>query len=215
LKKNLVLSGLVLGCAASLLAQAPAGTVPTKVATIHIQSAIANTGDGKKAAADLTTKFNPRRTELEKKQSDIVALQEQLKRGSATMNQDTRDKLTRDIDSGQKSLQRLGEDYEADVQQEEGKIMNDLGQKMMDIIIKYATKNGFAMVIDISNPQTPVLWGDPSIEITTEIVKLYDDAHPAGAAPSAAKPAGAAKPPATPPASSAKPPAVPPPGKKQ
>ena len=212
MKKNLILSGLILGSAVSLFAQAPA-TTPSKVATIHIQSAIATTADGKKAAADLTSKFSPRRSELEKKQQDIVALQEQLKRGSATMNQETRDKLTRDIDSGQKSLQRMGEDYEADVQQEEGKIMQDLGQKMMDVIIKYATKNGFAMVIDISNPQTPVLWGDPSIEITNEIVKLYDDAHPAGAAAAPPRPAGA-KPPAAPPAA-VKPPATPPATKKQ
>jgi outer membrane protein len=76
--------------------------------------------------------------------------------------------------------------------------MNDLGQKMMDISIISPTKNGFAMVIDISNPQTPVLWGDPSIEITTEIVKLYDDAHTRRCCdPGASKPAGAAKPPAT------------------
>src|SRR5687768_18370928 len=105
------------------------------------------------------------------------------------MNEDTRAKLTRDIDSGQKSLQRLGEDFESDVQQEEGKIMNDLGQKMMDVIIKYSAQRGIAMVIDVSNPQTPVLWADPSADITSEIVKLYDQAHPpAAAAPAASKP---------------------------
>jgi outer membrane protein len=215
LKKNLVpFSLLALGCAALMQAQAPASS-PAKVATIHVQSAIMNTTAGKKAAGDLTNKFNPRKQEIEKKQSDVVALQEQLKRGSATMNQETRDKLTRDIDAGQKNLQRLGEDFDADLQQEEGKIMNDLGQKMMDIIIKHATQNGFAMVIDVSNPQTPVLWADPSADITQEIVKQYDAAHPAGAAAPAAKPPAVSAPKqATPPPAAPKS-VIPPPGKKQ
>ncbi len=69
--------------------------------------------------------------------------------------------------------------------------MEDLGQKMMDVIIKYATANGYAMVVDVSNPQTPVLWADPGVDITNEIIKLYDQAHVGGAtasAPATAKP---------------------------
>jgi outer membrane protein len=208
LKKNLVpFSLLAIACAALMQAQAPApAATPSKVATIHIQSAIMNTTAGKKAAGDLSAKFAGRKQDIEKKQAEVVGYQEQLKRGSATMNQDTHDKLARDIDSGQKMLQRLGEDFDADLQQDEGRIMQDLGQKMMDIIIKHATMNGFAMVIDVSNPQTPVLWADPSADITQEIVKQYDAAHPSAA------PAPAAKPPAAAPKQSTPPP---PAGKKQ
>ena len=126
-----------------------------------------------------------------------------MKKGSATMSDDAKNKIARDIDSNQKSLQRDSEDFESDVQQEEGKIMQELGQKMMDVIIKHATQNGFAMVVDVSNPQTPVLWADPAVDITNEIVKLYDQANPGtGASAPATKPAAptAARPPATPPA---------------
>jgi hypothetical protein len=63
----------------------------------------------------------------------------------------------------------------------------------------------------VSNQQTPVLWADPSADITTEIIKLYDQAHPGtGAAPAP----GTAKP-AAPPTSAPKPPAAPPATKKQ
>ena len=64
-------------------------------------------------------------------------------------------------------------------------------------------QNGYAMVVDVSNPQTPVLWADPAVDITNEIVKLYDQAHPGtGAAAAPARPA-----PAKPAPSAAKPPA--------
>jgi outer membrane protein len=210
LKKNfVVVSAFALGM--SVLAHAQAAA-PSKVAIIHVQNAILQTKDGQKAQGELNTKFSPKKSQLEKKQNDILALQEQMKKGSATMSDDAKNKIARDIDAGQKSLQRDSEDFESDVQQEEGKIMQDLGQKMMDVIIKYATQNGFCMVVDVSNPQTPVLWADPSVDITNEIIKLYDQAHPGtggAAAPSAAKPAS------NPPAAAPKPPATPPQTKKQ
>ena len=203
------LAGLAAMGNAQAQSQAPAA-LPTKVATIQVQTAILSTGDGKKAQNDLTNKFSARKQALEKKQSDIANLQEQLKKGSTTMNQDTRDKLARDIDAGQRALKYDGEEFEADVQQEEGKIMNELGQKLMDVIVKYATQQGFAMVVDVSPQQSPVLWADPAVDITQEIIKLYDQAHPAAAS---APPAPAVKP-ATPPATAPVKPPTPPPGKK-
>jgi outer membrane protein len=205
LKKNFVVfPAFALAFAALAHAQ---GAAPTKVAIISIQQAILQTKDGQKASGELQGKFSPRRQQLEKKQADIQSLQDQMKKGSATMSDEAKTKIARDIDSNTKSLQRDSEDFDADVQQEEGKIMQDLGQKMMDVVIKYASQNGISVVLDVSNQQTPVLWADPSADITTEIIKLYDQAHPGtGASPSPA----ATKPAANPPAAAPKP-AVPPP----
>ncbi|HUB32522.1 MAG TPA: OmpH family outer membrane protein [Bryobacteraceae bacterium] len=186
MKKNcIVFSAFAVGLVA--LAQAQSAT-PSKVAIIHVQNAILQTKDGQKAQQELQVKFNPRKQQIEKKQADIAALQDQMKKGSATMSDDAKTRLARDIDTGQKSLQRDSEDFEADVNQEEQRIMQDLGQKMMDVIIKYATQNSYAMVVDVSNPQTPVLWADPGVDITNEIIKLYDQAH-SGTGASAPAPA--------------------------
>ena len=44
--------------------------------------------------------------------------------------------------------------------------------------------------VTVSNPQTPVLWAASAIDITSDIVKLYDQANPGtGAAPTGAAPA--------------------------
>ncbi|HEV3196727.1 MAG TPA: OmpH family outer membrane protein [Bryobacteraceae bacterium] len=200
-KSYVVLSALVLGMAAMANAQTAA---PTKVAIIHIQQAIVTTKDGQKAQADLGAKFGPVKTELEKKQSEIAALQDQLKKGAATMSDEAKTKIAKDIETLNKELTRKGEDYDAEVQQEEGKVMNDLGQKMLDVVGKYAAQNGFAMVLDVSNQQT-VLWADPSVNITAECIKLYDQAHPGAGAAAPKTPTGGAGP------ATAKPAATPPP----
>ena len=214
MKKNAVIvPALVLGVAALACAQsqtapatsaAPAarpavapGPAPTKLAIINIQRAILSTKDGQKAATELQAKFTPRRSTLEKKQSDIQTMQDQLRKGGATMSDDAKSRLERDIDSNQKAFQRDAQDLNDDVDQENQKIMNDLGAKMMAVIENYATQNGLAVVLDVSNPQTPVLWAAAATDITPDIVRLYDQAHPeaAGSKPPAPAPA-APKPPA-------------------
>jgi outer membrane protein len=174
----------------SLAALVPArAQAPTKVAIIAVQQAILATKDGQKAQQDLTAKFNPQKAKLEQRQQQLASMNDQLKKGAATMSDAAKEKLNRDIETLNKTLTREGEDFDTELQQEEQKLMNDLGAKIMDVIIKYANQNGLAMVIDVSSQQTPVLWADQSINITEQIVKLYDQAHPgAGAATSAPKP---------------------------
>jgi outer membrane protein len=199
LKKNFVLfPALFVGIATMAHAQA----APTKVAIIHVQNAILSTKDGQKAANELSAKFAPKKGELEKKQTEISGLQDQLRKGSATMSEDAKAKLMRDIDANNKSLQRETEDAQADLDSEQGKIMQELGNKVMAVIEKYATQNGYAIVLDVSNPQTPVLWAASAIDITNDIVKLYDQANPGtggATAPAATKPTAPGTMPAVPP----------------
>ena len=189
MKKNFVVfPALVLGMAAMVHAQTPA-----KVAIIHIQNAILQSKDGQKAANDLQGRFAPKDAAMKQKQAEIAALQDTLRKGSATMSEEAKAKLIRDIDANNKSLQRDTEDAQADLDAEQGKIMQELGNKVMAVLEKYATGNGYALVLDVSNPQTPVLWASQTIDITGDIVKLYDQANPGTGAPAAAaKPAGTA-----------------------
>jgi len=203
LKKNFVVfPALVLGMAAMAYAQAPA-----KVAIIHVQNAILQTKDGQKAAGDLQARFAPKKADLDKKQADIATLQDTLRKGSATMSEDAKAKLMRDIDANNKSLQRDTEDAQAYLDAEQGKIMQELGNKVMAVLEKFATANGYSLVLDVSNPQTPVLWASQTIDITSDIVKLYDQANPGTGA---AKPAVGAPTTARPPAPATAPSTTPP-----
>jgi outer membrane protein len=79
------------------------------------------------------------------------------------------------------------------------------------VVDRYAGEHGFALILDVSSPQTPVLFASNSIDITRDIVSLYDQsqgAAPATAAP-AAKPTAQAPKPAPPTAKPAAPPATP------
>ncbi len=185
--------------AAALATAAGAQTAPsTKVGVIHIQNAIIGTKDGQKAAAELQTRFDPKRKELEGKQSKISGLQDTLNKGRNTMSADQREKLIREIDQLTKSLNRDTEDAQAEMEQAQQKILQELGQRLMAVIDKYARDKGYTMILDVSSPQTPVLYVSSEFDITQDIVAIYDKA--AGAAAPATPAAKPAAPPAAAPA---------------
>ncbi len=163
----------------------------TKVGVIHVQNAILGTRDGQKAAADLQARYEPRRKAIEGRQTEIAGLREQLSRGSNTMSEEMKQSYMRQIDQKTKALNRDAEDAQADLEQDQNKILQELGQKMMVVIDKYSRDNGFALILDISSPQTPVLYAANAIDITQDIIGLYDK-NTAGAP--AAAPAAPAKP---------------------
>ena len=181
----------------------PQTPAQTKVGIIHIQNAIISTKDGQKAASELTARFAPRKGDLEKKQSAISQLQDQLRKGSNTMSEEAKQKLMREIDQNTKSLNRESEDAQAELDQEQNKIMQELGQRIMAVIDKYAKDNGYALILDVSSQQTPVLYATNSIDITQDIIALYDKNAPA--------PTSSAKPATPPPAAAAKPASAAPP----
>ncbi|HTM14931.1 MAG TPA: OmpH family outer membrane protein [Bryobacteraceae bacterium] len=227
--KNLI-AMTVLG-AGMALAQAPAAAPaaasapPTKVAVIQIQAALAATKEGQKAAADLEVKLAPRKKDLDGKQAEIKDLQERLQRGGNTLSDTAKEDLTRNIDAKTKSYNRELEDAQAELEQEQQKVVGALGQKMMAVIDKYAQQNGFAIVLDVSSQNTPVLYASNTVDITKEVIDLYDKTvftatpAPAGPGPAAARPsAPPAARPAAAPATAAPKPAAPPaaaPAKKQ
>ena len=193
MKKTLIsLPAMALGM--SMLANAQAATTtPTKVGIIHIQNAILATKDGQKAANALQSKFSPTKSQIDKMQNDVLQVEDKLKKGSQTLSDEARQQLMRDRDQKATALKRATEDAQAEVEQEEGKIMQELGQRVMQVVAKYANENGFAIIIDVSSQQTPVLWAANGIDITKEIVDLYDKNAPAATAP-ATKPSSSAAP---------------------
>ena len=196
-----------------------AQTGGAKIGIINIQDAIVRTEEGQKTAKTLQDKYAPRQTQLERSKRELDDLQAQLSKGRNTMSEDARNLLMRQIDQKNKALTRDNEDATAEFQQEEGKLINAIGQKMMGVIDKYAKEKGYAIILDISSPQSPVLYAVNTVDITNDIVGLYDKSQVGGsaAAPasapsptSVARPAVTRPPVAVPKSAPAKPPATPP-----
>jgi outer membrane protein len=174
--RSCLISSIALLCGLGAFAQAP-----SKVGVISIQGAIVGTKDGQKASQELDAKFVPKNKEFQNRQSEIVQLQDQLSKGGTVMADDKRNQLARDIDEKKKRLERDMQDAEEDLRGEQQKVLSSLGQRMMAVIEKYAKDNGYNLILDVSNQNTPVLYASSGIDITQDIVSLYDKTTANGA----------------------------------
>jgi len=162
---------------------------PTKVGIIHIQNALLGTKEGQKAAQDLQAKFEPTSKKLQSMRDEINRLQAELSKGSNTMGEERRRELARQIDQKTRELNRATEDAQDAFQQEQQKILQELGQKMMAVIGKYSREHGYAVILDVSNPQSPVLYAANGVDITQDIIKMYDEEAEKAAAVTSTSPA--------------------------
>jgi len=170
----LMKSSVVLAAALATGLGAFAQQTPQKVGVIGVQQAIIGTKDGQKASQELQTKFAPKQKDVQTRQAEITQEEDQLRKGGNLMSEDKRAQLARDIDEKKKRLQRDVQDDQEELQQEQQRVLQGLGQRMMAIIEKYAKDNGYTMILDVSNPNTPVLYASSGIDITQDIVSLYD-----------------------------------------
>ena len=190
-----VFSAAVVGAQGAPAAGAPSGT---KIGVISIRQAIASTSEGKQAGAELQSQFAPRQNELEALNKQIADVRQRLDAGGGKLSQDEQTRLTRQGEQLTRQLERKQNEYQEDVNAAQGEVFDRIGRKMVDVLDRYSRENGFVLMLDSSAQNTPILFASTNVDVTQDIVRLYDQAYPVknAATPAAAKPAPK---PATPP----------------
>jgi outer membrane protein len=180
----------------------------TRVGTLNIEQAIFASNEGRRDFETLSKKFEPKQNELKSLADEIDSLKKQLSTQGDKMNEDAKGTLVKQIEAKQKSFDRASQDAREEFQAQQGEIGQRILQKMVPVIQKYVSENGYGLLLDTSQPwpQGPVVMAGPAVDITQPVVEAYNaqSGVPAPAAGGAKPAAGGAKPatkPATPPAS--------------
>ncbi len=179
-------------------APATSAAAAEKVGVLSIRQAIANTAEGKQASAELQSRFAPRQSELDNLNKQINDIRQRLQTGGDKLSQEEQIRLQRQGEALTKQAQRKQEDFQEDVNAAQQEVIDGIGRKMMDVLDRYARENGYSAVFDTSAQTSPILYASNKVDLTQEIIKLYDQAYPVKAASTApAKPATTAAKPAT------------------
>ena len=177
---------------------AAGAAVSGKTGVINIRQAIASTSEGKQAGAELQSQFAARQNELEGLNKQINELRQRLEAGTGKLSPDEQARLQRQGEVMARQLQRKQDEYQEDVNAAQGEVFDRIGRKMVDVLDRYARENSYVIILDSSAQNTPILFASTNIDVTQDIVRLYDGAYPVKAG--SAAPAKPVAKPATPPA---------------
>jgi outer membrane protein len=182
-------------------AAAAAKATGTKVGTINIEQALFQSNEGRRDFEALAKKFEPKQNELKSMADEIDSLNKQLNAQGEKLNDESRDKLVKQIEAKKKSFDRATQDAQEDFQAQQGEIGNKILTKMAPIIQKYVVDNGYGILFDTSQawPRTPVIVSMPVMDITAPVVEAYNlqsgvPAPPAGSTAQKPVPKPAPKP---------------------
>ncbi len=174
-------SGLVLSASAqtpaapadpAVPAAVPAG--PARIAVVAFQLAVAQTNEGQRDFADLQKKYAPKEASLKSLSDEIDGLTKQLQSQAATLSDAERANRAKTIDDKKKQLDRETEDLKNDGQQDMQDLYNNLASKVYDVMQSYAERQGFTLILDISQQQSPVLYASQGTNITKNVIDAYN-----------------------------------------
>jgi outer membrane protein len=163
-------------------ASAPATATPppaltgTKVGTININGAVFGSNEGQRDMDALSKKFEPKQAELKNQNDELEALKKQLSTQQDKLNEDALATLKKQIEGKQKTFDRDMQDAQEDFQNQSREVFERILGKMAPMIVKFSADNGFGLILDKSNqwPQSPILIGGDALDITKQIVDIYN-----------------------------------------
>jgi outer membrane protein len=155
-------------------AAAPDG--PLRLAVVSFQDVVTQTNEFQRNLADLQKKYDPKRQELKTLGAEIDTLSKQLDAQGASLSDTERATRAKTIDDKKKRAQRIADDAQNDFQQEMQQLFNATASKVGDVLIDYAKRQGYTLVLDGGEQQQGpfVLYTVPSTDISKAIVDAYN-----------------------------------------
>jgi outer membrane protein len=162
--------------------QFPAGA---KLGYINIQRVASESVEGRSAASRVKAVNDKKVAELNDKNKALQANQDKLQKTGSVMSDVARAQLEKEIERQQVEIQRFTQDAQAEVQEVQNELQTDFQRKLVPVIDAVAKEKGVHMVF--SQVDSGLVWADPNLDITGEVIKRFDAATQGAAKPPAAK----------------------------
>lgn len=190
---------------ASALLAAPTLSAQVKLAVIDTQRAVMETEDGLRASATLKKLFDNRQRELDQRQNDLQREREDIEKQRSVLSKEA---LQKRVDKWQREMmdiQGVFVEYNKELQKKQNEITQPILQKMMTILRRMATQDGYDVVVE----KQVVPYHRSDLDLTDRLITLYNSGGNA-VEPAPAQQAPAPKLPAPAPAAAPAPLAAPP-----
>jgi len=156
----------------SLLSLAPSLALAEKFAYVDLQRALEETDDGKKAKAKLKTDFERKQKELNDKQEDLKKLKEEIDKKLPLMKPEAAAAEQKKLQERFLELQNIYARLQKDLSDKEQQATAGIFQKLQAVVAQIAEREKFSMVFE---KNTSVVWGQLSLDITNEVIRLYNN----------------------------------------
>ncbi len=178
---------------ATLVLAVPAlARAETKLGFVDFQRAIREVDEGKAATAVLKRDFDEKQKQLDVKKTEFEKLKADFEKQSVVMSEQAKKEKGGDLDKKAMELQQLFVALQKDLSEREREVMRGIFDRMTGLVRELAEADGFTAILERND--SGVIYAQPSLDLTNELVRKYNARFPASSGAAAAKKAEAAKP---------------------
>lgn len=149
-----------------------------KIAYLNIPRIAAESAEGKISTAKVNALREKKLAELNVKNKQLETAQQKLNSGGL-LSEQARAATQKDVERLQVEIQRMQQDAESEMQDLQQQLQLDFQRKLSPIIAQVAAEKGLHILL--SQTDAGMVWADPSLDLTSEVIKRFDAAT-AGAA---------------------------------
>jgi outer membrane protein len=144
-----------------------------KIGTINFQKIFENSNGGKAVKALINTEGQRMEQDLQQKGEEIKALESRLGKDAGIMSKEAREELKWELDRKIADVKALKKKYDRKIQEMQVRLVNDVRQKVLDLIQSYGKKEGYLLIVE----HISVVYAPGNLDITDVIIKLYNEQY--------------------------------------
>jgi Skp family chaperone for outer membrane proteins len=164
---------------------APAAAAPTRVpfqnglkyAYVNLQVVATESVQGKAFNGKVQALQTQRVKEIEAKNKAMQDNQQKLEKGATVLNDTARAQLQSEIEKQQRDIQRATEDAQQELQGLTQQLQSEFERLVLPALDKVAKEKQVHFVFDAA--QSGLVWADPSMNLTGDVIAALDAAPPA------------------------------------
>jgi len=169
--------------AAGLTGEALAQQEGPRIGVFDSQAIWQQTEEGKKLQAQLASFRDGKIAEINTKEADLNKLKDKLREQEVSLSDDKRNQMMKDIDQKTIDLKRLNDDATREMKAQLGDSQDQFQKELVDVVTAVGKEKKYLLILE----KSIVVYNDPVVEVTGEVIAKFNQLFKGGASAPAAK----------------------------
>ena len=158
----------------AVLAAVPA--MAGKIGWVEVEKAAVTVQEGQAAIKQLDDWAAPRKKQLDELRAAAEAAQQKVVKQRGIASDDAFEELQKEAVTAKRKFEDAVRQFQRQYNQQQDKLLAEVAHKMNKVVSDYAKAHGFDAVFIFK--QRTLIYLSPSVNITDQIIKLYDERFP-------------------------------------
>ena len=145
----------------------------SNIVYVDLQRVMLESEKGKEARKTLTDEAERLKKSLDVKQDELQKMKDAFEKQGPMITPEARAEKDKQYQAKLKDYQRLANDYQGELQQKDMELTQKILKEIEEIVKVMGDREKYSMILE--RGQAGILFGTPSLDITTKVIGLYND----------------------------------------